>query len=238
MDSTRELAIDYRPIGDLISFAVSARTHSEAQVGLIAGSIREYCFTNPLLVDGKNGIIAGHGRVMAARKLGLMKVTVIELAHLSKAQNRAYILADKKLTEQEGWEALSQSSAEQRSSPFKHAPVWRLPTCYPANPTSPCRAASFRRRATRTPASFRPHSPRRSQRDRCDSRRKPLSIATPVQQHAIAARETSVFFHPHYGVPRDCESSRARFRAGTVRGHGPSGDKQQTGRSCYRWPQN
>ena len=64
----------------LIPYARNARTHSEAQVALIAGSIREYGFTNPVLVDGENGIIAGHGRVLAARKLGLAAVPVIELA--------------------------------------------------------------------------------------------------------------------------------------------------------------
>ncbi|WP_137113168.1 site-specific DNA-methyltransferase [Rhodobacter sp. SY28-1] len=102
MDGT--LAIDYRPIGDLIPYARNARTHSEAQVALIAGSIREYGFTNPVLVDGENGIIAGHGRVMAARKLGLAMVPVIELAHLTEAQRRAYILADNRLAEQAGWD--------------------------------------------------------------------------------------------------------------------------------------
>jgi DNA modification methylase len=104
MDGVRDLAIDYRPVGDLIPYARNARTHSEAQVALIAGSIREYGFTNPVLVDGANGIIAGHGRVMAARKLGLSRVPVIELAHLTEAQKRAYILADNRLAEQAGWD--------------------------------------------------------------------------------------------------------------------------------------
>lgn len=63
----------------------------------IAGSIREFGWTNPVLVDGENGIIAGHGRVLAARKLGLERVPVIELAHLSEAQKRAYVLADNQL---------------------------------------------------------------------------------------------------------------------------------------------
>lgn len=98
------LSIAYRPVGDLIPYARNARTHSEAQVALIAGSIREYGFTNPVLVDGANGIIAGHGRVMAARKLGFAKVPVIELAHLTEAQKRAYVLADNKLAEQAGWD--------------------------------------------------------------------------------------------------------------------------------------
>jgi DNA modification methylase len=98
------LAIDYRAIGDLIPYARNARTHSEAQVALIAGSIREYGFTNPVLVDGANGIIAGHGRVLAAGKIGLTTVPVIELAHLTEAQRRAYILADNRLAEQAGWD--------------------------------------------------------------------------------------------------------------------------------------
>ena len=98
------LAIGHRAVGDLIPYARNARTHSAAQVALIAGSIREYGFTNPVLVDGDNGIIAGHGRVMAARKLGLPTVPVIELAHLTEAQKRAYILADNRLAEQAGWD--------------------------------------------------------------------------------------------------------------------------------------
>ncbi len=71
---------------------------------MIAGSIREFGWTNPVLVDGENGIIAGHGRVLAARQLGMTAVPVIELAHLTPAQRRAYILADNKLTEQAGWD--------------------------------------------------------------------------------------------------------------------------------------
>lgn len=105
MDGGQPLAITYRPIGDLIPYARNARTHDAAQVALIAGSIREYGFTNPVLVDGANGIIAGHGRVMAARMLGLEQVPAIELAHLSEAQKRAYVLADNKLAERAGWDA-------------------------------------------------------------------------------------------------------------------------------------
>jgi DNA modification methylase len=103
-DVGRDLAVEYRAIGDLIPYARNARTHSAAQVALIAGSIREYGFTNPVLVDGESGIIAGHGRVMAARQLGLTTVPVIELAHLTAAQKQAYILADNKLAEQAGWD--------------------------------------------------------------------------------------------------------------------------------------
>jgi DNA modification methylase len=90
---------------DLIPYARNARTHSDAQVAQIAASIREFGFTNPVLTDGENGIIAGHGRVLAARKLGLAKVPVIELAHLTPAQRRAYVLADNRLALNAGWDA-------------------------------------------------------------------------------------------------------------------------------------
>ncbi|SFG41078.1 ParB-like nuclease domain-containing protein [Palleronia marisminoris] len=97
-------SIAHRAVADLVPYARNARTHSDAQVALIAGSIREFGFNNPVLVDGANGIIAGHGRVLAARKLGFDRVPVIELAHLSEAQKRAYILADNRLAEQAGWD--------------------------------------------------------------------------------------------------------------------------------------
>lgn len=99
-------AIRQCAVSDLIPYANNARTHSEAQVALIAGSIREFGFNNPLLVGGENGIIAGHGRVLAARQLGLgtVPVPVIELGHLSPAQKRAYVLADNRLAEQAGWD--------------------------------------------------------------------------------------------------------------------------------------
>ncbi|SDG08342.1 site-specific DNA-methyltransferase [Sulfitobacter delicatus] len=93
-----------RAVSELVPYVNNARTHSEAQVALIAGSIRAFGFNNPVLVDGANGIIAGHGRVLAARQLGLTEVPVIELAHLTDAQKRAYILADNKLAEQAGWD--------------------------------------------------------------------------------------------------------------------------------------
>lgn len=99
-----KLALDYRPIDALIPYARNSRTHSEAQVAQIAASIREFGWTNPVLIDGENGIIAGHGRVLAARKLGLSELPVIELRHMSEAQRRAYIIADNKLAEAAGWD--------------------------------------------------------------------------------------------------------------------------------------
>ncbi|MBB5220350.1 DNA modification methylase [Amaricoccus macauensis] len=98
------LRLEHRPVDALIPYARNARTHSEAQVALIAGSIREFGFTNPVLVDGESGIIAGHGRLLAARQLGLRQVPVIELAHLTPAQKRALVLADNKLAERAGWD--------------------------------------------------------------------------------------------------------------------------------------
>ena len=76
-------------LADLVPSARNARTHSEAQVAQIAASIREFGFTNPVLVDGERGVIADHGRLLAARKLGLTEVPTIELGHLTPAQRRA-----------------------------------------------------------------------------------------------------------------------------------------------------
>src|ERR1700677_3583703 len=91
-------------IDKLIPWARNPRTHSEAQVAQIAASIAEFGFNNPILVDTKAGIIAGHGRLLAARKLGLEEVPVIVLDHLSEAQKRAYIIADNQLALNAGWD--------------------------------------------------------------------------------------------------------------------------------------
>ena len=91
-------------VDSLIPYVNNARTHSAAQIGKIAASVKEFGFTNPILTDGKRGIIAGHGRVLAAQKLGMETVPVIELAHLSAAQRRAYVLADNRLALDAGWD--------------------------------------------------------------------------------------------------------------------------------------
>ena len=91
-------------VSDLVPFAKNSRTHDDAQVAQIAASIREFGFTNPVLIDEVNGIIAGHGRVMAARKLKLTEVPCIRLSHLSESQKRAYIIADNKLALNAGWD--------------------------------------------------------------------------------------------------------------------------------------
>jgi DNA modification methylase len=101
--------IELWPVDRLVPYERNARTHSASQVAQIAASIVEFGFNAPILVDSNAGIIAGHGRLMAARKLGLAEVPVIVLDHLSETQKRAYIIADNKLTELGGWdsEALS-----------------------------------------------------------------------------------------------------------------------------------
>lgn len=107
-------------VDSLIPYARNSRTHSEAQVAQIAASIKEFGFTNPILVDADGGVIAGHGRLLAARKLGMADVPVIELAHLTDAQRRAYIIADNKLALNAGWddEALRIEFAELRDDCF------------------------------------------------------------------------------------------------------------------------
>jgi len=91
-------------VQDLIPYANNARTHSDEQVAQIAASIREFGWTNPILIDGENGIIAGHGRLAAARKLGMDEIPAIQLDGLSTAQKKALILADNKLALNSSWD--------------------------------------------------------------------------------------------------------------------------------------
>jgi len=98
------IKIESIAIDRLIPYARNSRTHGDEQVAQVAASIREFGFTNPVLIDGEGGIIAGHGRVMAARKLGIDKVPCIRLAHLNEAQKRAYVIADNKLALNAGWD--------------------------------------------------------------------------------------------------------------------------------------
>jgi DNA modification methylase len=95
--------IETRLVADLIPYAANSRTHSDAQVAQIAASIKEFGWTNPILVSGDDSIIAGHGRLMAARKLGMEEVPVIVLDHLSKSQQRALVIADNQLALNAGW---------------------------------------------------------------------------------------------------------------------------------------
>jgi ParB-like chromosome segregation protein Spo0J len=114
------MKIETLKTADLIPYARNSRTHSEAQVAQIAGSIREFGFTNPVLIDAENGIIAGHGRVMAAGKLGMDKLPCIRLDHLTEKQRRAYILADNKIPMNAGWdeEMLGLELADLREADF------------------------------------------------------------------------------------------------------------------------
>ena len=97
---------DYKKVSteSLIPYARNARVHSDAQVAQIAASIREFGFLNPIIIDGENGIIAGHGRVLAAQKLGIEELPCIEASHLTEAQRRAYVIADNKLAMNASWD--------------------------------------------------------------------------------------------------------------------------------------
>ncbi len=99
-----DLQIQYRPLSKLVPYARNPRTHSGDQIAQIAASMREFGFTNPILLDGGKGIIAGHGRLLAAKELGLEKVPCIDLSHLTEEQKRSYVIADNKLALNAGWD--------------------------------------------------------------------------------------------------------------------------------------
>jgi len=101
---TQNRKLEWRSISSLIPYARNSRTHSDEQIAQIAASIKEFGWTNPILVDGDNGIIAGHGRLSAARKLGHEEVPVIELKDLTETQRKAYIIADNRLALNAGWD--------------------------------------------------------------------------------------------------------------------------------------
>lgn len=98
------MKIEQIPTDDLIPYAKNAKLHSAAQVSSIAGSIKEFGFNNPVLIDKDNGIIAGHGRVLAAQKLKMKAVPCVRLGHLTENQKRAYIIADNRLAERAEWD--------------------------------------------------------------------------------------------------------------------------------------
>jgi DNA modification methylase len=97
------IELKYKSLDDLIPYVGNSRTHNDDQVAQIAASIKEFGWTNPVLLDGKNGVIAGHGRILAARKLGHTNIPTIELSHLTEAQKKAYVIADNKLALNAGW---------------------------------------------------------------------------------------------------------------------------------------
>src|ERR1035437_3001402 len=96
--------IEIWPVGKLIPYARNARTHSDAQGGHVVAAIREFGWTNPILIGSDGVIIAGHARLLAARKLGMEEVPVIVLAHLTPVQKRALVIADNKLALNAGWD--------------------------------------------------------------------------------------------------------------------------------------
>lgn len=98
------MQIEQVAVESLIPYARNSRTHSDEQVAQIAASIKEFGWTNPILIDGESGIIAGHGRLLAARKLGMAEVPVIQLDGMTDTQKRAYIIADNKLALNAGWD--------------------------------------------------------------------------------------------------------------------------------------
>lgn len=98
------MKIEQLKVGDLIPYARNSRTHTKDQIDKVAASIREFGFTNPVLVQDDGTIIAGHGRVMAAKQLDMETVPCIRLSHLTPAQARAYVIADNALAEQAGWD--------------------------------------------------------------------------------------------------------------------------------------
>jgi hypothetical protein len=102
--SADTMKIVQKPVDTLIPYINNSRIHSDSQVAQIAASIKEFGWTNPILIDGENGIIAGHGRLMAARKLGYTEVPTIELKDLTETQRKAYIIADNKLALNADWD--------------------------------------------------------------------------------------------------------------------------------------
>jgi ParB-like chromosome segregation protein Spo0J len=96
--------IEYISTEELIPYARNSRTHSDEQIAQICGSIKEFGFTNPVLIDADGLIIAGHGRTMAAQRLNMKEVPCLRLTHLTDAQKKAYVIADNKLALNAGWD--------------------------------------------------------------------------------------------------------------------------------------
>ena len=141
------------PIDRLVPYARNARTHSDAQVAQIAGSIREWGWTMPMLVDEDGTLIAGHGRVLAARQLGLTEMPVMVARGWSEAQKRAYVIADNKLALNAGWDVRTAEGRTDRPqgawapiSTWSASPMRSSPNCSPTGaPVSPIRTTSRRR---------------------------------------------------------------------------------------------
>ena len=104
MTTETTVAVEYLALDALIPYVRNSRTHSDDQVAQLAGSIKEFGFTNPVLIDSENELIAGHGRVLAARKLGLLQIPCIRLGYLSETQKRALVIADNRIALNAGWD--------------------------------------------------------------------------------------------------------------------------------------
>ncbi len=104
IEQQRTLDVEILAIGTLKPYARNPRTHSDKQIHQIANSIREFGFTNPVLIDSDLGVIAGHGRIEAAKLLGIAEVPTIRLDHMTEVQKRAYVIADNRLAENAGWD--------------------------------------------------------------------------------------------------------------------------------------
>lgn len=120
MTKDKPLKTEYRKVEDLFPYARNARTHSDEQVSRIAASIREFGWTQPILIGDDDTVIAGHGRLAAAKKLGMTEVPTIRLSGLTKEQLRAYVLVDNRLAEDAGWdkELLGLELSELKDSGF------------------------------------------------------------------------------------------------------------------------
>lgn len=112
--------LEYLPVTKLTAYETNSRTHSDEQINQIAASINEFGFTNPVLIDQDNTIIAGHGRVQAAKQIKMDEVPCLRLSHLTEAQKKAYVIADNKLALNAGWddELLKQEIAELKDIEF------------------------------------------------------------------------------------------------------------------------
>ncbi len=99
-----KLSVTYFNVDDLIPYARNARTHSDSQIEKIVGSIKEFGFVNPVLIDENKSIVAGHGRIMAAKKMGMQQVPVVQISELSEQQIKAFRLAENRISEYSGWD--------------------------------------------------------------------------------------------------------------------------------------
>ena len=100
----KKQVIVYKPIDDLIPYARNSRTHSEMQINQLAAAIKEFGFRGAILIDGDNGIIAGHGRVLACKKLGMTEIPTVDGSDMTDAQRKAYVIADNKIALNAGWD--------------------------------------------------------------------------------------------------------------------------------------